>query len=106
MGKTATNLSIVLGLITVAFAGYYLYTQRAASTLEFTATGPTTQNMLQNTRVFIEHRQTLDAIELDIGFFEDPRLLSLQSFTTPIQTQPVGRPDPFATPARGSVSNF
>lgn len=97
MGKTATNLAIVLGLITVAFAGYYMYTQQASTgALSFNDNQQTMQNMLNNTRVFIQHRQTLDNVKMDIGFFEDERFQSLRSFSTPIIEQPIGRPDPFA----------
>lgn len=96
MGKTATNISIVLGLITVAFAGYYMYTQRSASTLSFEGNPQSVQNMLNNTRVFIERRRALDNVDLDLAFFEDPRFQSLRSYSTPIEERPIGRQDPFA----------
>lgn len=96
MGKTATNISIVLGLITVAFAGYYMYTQRSAATLSFESNTQSVQNMLNNTRVFIERRQALDRVSLDLSFFEDPRFQSLRSYSTPIEERPIGRDDPFA----------
>jgi len=96
MGKTATNLSIVLGLITVAFAGYYMYTQQASTTLLVDDNQQTMQDMLKNTRVFIQHRQALESVEMDISLFEDERFRSLRSFSTPILERPVGRSDPFA----------
>lgn len=96
MGKTATNLSLILGLITVAFAGYYMYTQRDSTVLSFDSNAQTMEDMLNNTRVFIERRQTLDKINLNLQFFDDPRLLSLRSFSTPVTERPVGRPNPFA----------
>jgi len=96
MGKTATNIAIVLGLITIAFAGYYMYIQRSVNTLNFESNEQTMQNMLNNTHVFIEYRQTLNNIELDVNLFEDRGFTSLRSFTTPIKDHPVGRPDPFA----------
>ena len=96
MGKTATNIAVVLGLITVAFAGYYMYTQKASTGLDFASNEQTMQAMLNNTHVFMEHRQTLDKVKLDIGFFEDERLLSLRSFSTPLEDHPIGRPNPFA----------
>lgn len=96
MGKSATNISIVLGLITVAFAGYYIYTQQAPSGLSFDENQQTMQNMLNNTRVFMQHRAALSNVKMDISFFEDERFQSLRSFSTPIQEQPIGRPDPFA----------
>ena len=106
MGKTATNLSIVLGLITIAFAGYYLYTQRSASILASSPSDQTMQNMLNNTKSFIEYRQLLDKIVLDTQFFEDPKFTSLRSFTTEIIEQPIGRPNPFSeikTEGGGSI---
>ena len=96
MGKTATNLSIILGLITVAFAGYYMYMQRASTTLDTGSSEQSLQIMLNNTKIFIEHRQKLDTVKFDTGLFEDPRFTSLRSFTAPIKDQPIGRPDPFA----------
>ena len=96
MGKTMTNLSIVLGLITVAFAGYYLYLQKDSSTLNIESSEETMQNMMNKTQKFIQHRQTLDKVRLDMNIFEDKRFVSLRSFSTPIEEQPIGRPDPFA----------
>lgn len=103
MGKTATNLALVLGLITVAFAGYYMYTQRDGSILSFDSNAQTMDAMLNNTRVFIERRQTLDAIMLDMQFFEDERLLSLRSFSVPVSERPIGRQDPFAETGRNNI---
>ena len=96
MGKTATNISIVLGLITVAFAGYYMYVQQSATTLNFESTEQTKENMLINTSVFIDYHQSMNQIKLDLNLFEDKRFTSLRSFATPIQERPIGRPDPFA----------
>ena len=96
MGKTITNLSIVLGIVTIAFAAYYLYVQKAPTVSDFEVNEQTLQNMLNNTRVFIQHKNTLNAISLNPSFFEDERLLSLRSFSTPVPEQPVGRVNPFA----------
>ena len=107
MGKTATNLSIVLGLITIAFAGYYVYTQNSSTTLSVDTNVQSMENMLNNTRVFIERRQVLGQVKLDVSFFEDERFRSLRSFTRPIEERPIGRPDPFAEPSVGSgVTSF
>lgn len=105
MGKTATNLAIALGLITVVFAGYYVYTQSSQPALDFSENQQTLQNMLNNTKVFIERRQVLDKVSLNIGLFEDDRFQSLRSFTTPIQERPVGRPNPFARPSVANTSD-
>jgi hypothetical protein len=95
MGNSAKNIAIILGIITIGAGGYWLYTQEVAATPEFNGNEVTMQNMLSRTQVFIERRQQLDQVELDISFFEDDRFQSLRSFTTPIVTQPVGRSNPF-----------
>lgn len=94
MGKTLTNLSVILGLITIAFGGFYLYTQYGTSSL---GTSANSQNMLNETKIFIERGEILQKTTLDIGFFEDERFRSLRSYTTPINEYPIGRPDPFSS---------
>lgn len=106
MGKTATNLVVILGLITLAFGGYYLYTQEGVPGLSFNENDQTMQDMLSQTRTFIQHRQVLDQIELDTAFFEDPRFRSLRSYTTPIEERPIGRPNPFDEPTVSGASSF
>jgi len=109
MEKIIKNLVIILGFITVAFAGYYVFVQQNGSALEFNSNEQTMQNMLNNTQVFIARRQALDKVELAsaIVFFDDVRFRSLRSFSTPIQDRPVGRENPFDTavvPLEGGVS--
>ncbi|MCA9358267.1 hypothetical protein KC902_03325 [Candidatus Kaiserbacteria bacterium] len=97
MGKTATNLVIVLGLITVAFAGFYLYMQQENADVSFG--GNNTQDvqaMLRDAQEYISYGDTLKAIDLKVEFFDDPRLLSYKSFSTQVQDRPIGRPNPFA----------
>jgi hypothetical protein len=100
MGKIVTNLVIILGFITVAFAGYYIFIQQGGSVLEFSSNEQTMQNMLNNTQVFIDRRQALSKIDLagGIAFFDDAQFRSLRSFSTPIEDRPVGRDNPFAEP--------
>lgn len=97
MSNTAKNLVIVLGLITVAFAGYFMFMQSSATTLSFDANDEVLQNMLTNSQLFIDRRQQLENVALDTSFFSDARFTSLRSFDNPIVEQPVGRSDPFAT---------
>lgn len=107
MSKTSKNLITVLGLITVAVAGYYVFTQQSGNSVTFRTNEAELQNMLANTQVFVQRRQQLEQIKLDITFFEDERFRSLRSFTQPVREQPIGRPDPFAEAARsdGNSSN-
>ena len=95
MGKTATNISIVLGLITVAFAGYYIFIQKGSGDLVVETDAETMQNMLNNTQVFVERREKLSQIKMNTALFDDERFMKLNKFTTPIQERPQGRQNPF-----------
>ncbi len=99
MGKTTTNFVVILGFITVAFAGYYLYTQQGSTVLDTGTNTQATQEMLRNAKVFIGYGVTLREVDLDIAFFEDERFRSLNAYTTPIIEQPVGRANPFSETA-------
>lgn len=101
MNKTVINIVILLGLATVAFAGYFMFTQQSATELTI-GDKEQLQTMLANTRVFIERREILDKVQINIGLFEDPRFNTLQSFTTEIKTSPVRESNPF-TDTRSST---
>ncbi|MCA9361983.1 hypothetical protein KC906_01280 [Candidatus Kaiserbacteria bacterium] len=94
MGKTITNLATVLGLIVIGIGGYYFYNEHNAS-IDFTTNDATMQAMLDNANTFIGYNATLRSIEMNTSLFDDPRFQSLQSYSTPIQEQQVGRSDPF-----------
>lgn len=96
MSGAAKNLIIILGLATVAFAGYFLYQQQATALLAPNATSQTeVEAMLMKTQVFIARRQALDSVRIDDSFFENEIFLSLQSYTRPLENMPVGRTNPF-----------
>ena len=106
MGKTAKNIAFILGLATVAFGGYYLYTQMESSS-SFSSNEQNMQNMLNNTRVFIERGNILNNMDLDLTILEDDSFDSLQSYTRPIQPQTVGsRPNPFSEALSSSNTNL
>ena len=108
MGKIVTNLVIILGFATVAFAGYYIFIQQGDSVLDFNSNVQTMQNMLNNTQVFISRRQELDKVDLSstISIFDDANFRSLRSFSTPVRERPVGRQNPFDTAVTpGNVNN-
>jgi len=108
MGKIITNLVVILGLITVAFAGYYIFIQQGEAALDFNSNDQTMQNMLNNTQVFIERRQALDRVNLTaaVSIFDDAQFRSLRSFSTPIQERPIGRNNPFDTALVPGNTNF
>jgi Tfp pilus assembly protein PilE len=101
MDGTVRNVAIVLGILTIAFGGYYLYVQRSVSD-----TGETqmVQEMLAHTQVFIERSQELDKMKFDLAILEDQRFRSLSNFSRPIKEQTSGRTDPFA-PAENRFSS-
>ena len=106
MSGAAKNLIAILGLATIAFAGYYFYQQQSATTL---SNGIEDQavldSMLMKTQVFIGRRQALDAVIVNQELFRDPRFTSLRSFTDPLQDMPTGRPDPFAPLGQNYINN-
>lgn len=96
MGKTTKNILIILGILTIGFAGYYLYNERYATALQFDSNSDTMVNMLSNTQVFMERSRLLQRTNLDISILEDEYFRSLRGFSEPLMEVPAGRPDPFA----------
>ena len=96
MGDSAKNIAIILGIITIGIGGYWLYSQQVASVPDFASTEKTMQNMLNRTQVFIERRQQLEQVALDISFFQNESFQSLTSYSTDISSYSVGRTNPFA----------
>ena len=105
MSGTAKNLIAILGLASIAFAGYYLYLQQSATTLTTAPGDESLEQMLMKTQVFITRRQALDKVVIDSSIFEDERFRSLRAFTKPLEDMPVGRKDPFAETGYGEVIN-
>lgn len=98
MGKTVTNLVVVLGLITVIFAGYYIYKNQLFALSSPGSNDQAVQDMLSNTQAFIGYGSTLQEVKLEVDFLTDKDFRSLRSYTTPIQERNIGRRDPFAEP--------
>lgn len=96
MSNSIINLAIALGLATVAFGGYYIYTQQGGEELFFTNDERMMQDMLSQTRVFIERRQLLEAVELNTRLFDDPLFRNLEDYSSPLVEPPQGRDNPFA----------
>lgn len=103
MNSSFRNITIALGIITVVFAGYYLYSQQTDS-LTFGTNDAMMESMLMNTQVFIERREHLQAIKLDATLFSDYRFQSLVSYRTDIIPRRQGRVNPFDLPEPPPVS--
>ncbi len=95
------NIIVIVGVVIVAAAGIYLFTQRQATQLVLTSDGGVSEEMLTNTQLFIERSAILGSLEIDVEVLDDPRLTSLRSYTTPVPERPVGRTNPFEPAARG-----
>ncbi|MBP6924154.1 MAG: hypothetical protein KBC62_01475 [Candidatus Pacebacteria bacterium] len=95
MNSVTKNIVTILGVLTIAFAGYYFFSQQAS--MEPVTDDFTLQQMLASTEVFIVRSQELDQMNFDLSVFEDARFKTLRSFTNPVQELPVGRTDPFSS---------
>lgn len=102
MTRSSKNLFIILGISTIAFAGYYLFAQRA--TMEPGISDSSLEQMLISTQAFIDYRQTLNQVTLDFSIFEDERFRSLRSFSEPVEPKQEGRSNPFAPVGADSAS--
>jgi len=54
MSNTLKNIAIILGVSTLAFGGYYFYTQYSSTQFDVAANEQDMQKMLNDTQVFIE----------------------------------------------------
>lgn len=98
------HLLISLGILTVAYAVYYMYAQQAALSGGSNAEAEVLyNNMKRDTEVFIMRSQELDRMSLDMAVLDDARFQSLRAFTKPVEDRSYGRTNPFAAPESGYV---
>jgi len=95
MSNLTKYLVIFLGLATVGFAAYFVFMKDADPVVSFESDPAMLEAMLANSQLFIERRQNLEMISLEVDLFTDERFTSLKSYTRPTIKPPVGRPDPF-----------
>ena len=95
MNNTVKNLMIVLGILTVAFVGYYFLMQQSSPLVRSDESEQQLQNMLMRTQAFVGHRQVLDSIELDSSFIQSSTFRNLRSFSPEPQEFQHGRSNPF-----------
>jgi hypothetical protein len=95
MSPIIKNIATILVALSLAFLGYYLYSQNKNANLSFDGGIDSTQQMLTNTQIFIERRTLLDQVKLDTDIFMDPIFQSYRSYRSPDVAAPVGRPNPF-----------
>lgn len=91
------NLILILGIITIAAAGYYFYVKQEGD-VSFDDNAIVTANMLASTQVFMERRAILESLSVDTSIFENEKFTTLRSFNQPIVERPLGRTNPFDPP--------
>ena len=96
MNKTLKNLLLILGLVTVGYGGYYLYSSRATTAQDTGINDFEYQAMLIRTHEFIQHRQELSTMQFNTNVFENEVFTNLQSNTRPLDDVEAGRSNPFA----------
>jgi hypothetical protein len=95
MSNSAKNILILLGIITLTFAGYYFFIQESSLVLRSSESDRQLEQMLVRTQEFVGHRQILDSIELDTSLLQSKDFLSLRSFSPEQNEFSVGRTNPF-----------
>lgn len=90
------NSLIALGLISVAAAGYYMFVIRND---ELTAKGINVVSVQAEveTQEFLSRLTELKTIKLPDTLFTDERFQALIDNSEPVDPQPVGRSNPFAS---------
>jgi hypothetical protein len=99
MSETVKNIVVGIVFIGVAVAGYYMFLQRDSGGLTLDGVTPQNAELLARTEAFIARRSQLEALKLDVTFFQSPTFTSLRSYTTVVPDQGVGRENIFETPA-------
>jgi hypothetical protein len=94
MESVTKNIIIILTLFTLLFAAYYFYTQQAAS-LNFSQNDAELQKMRAQAEVFKQHGVIIEQVKIDTSLFAALPFNQLRAYTTPVEPQLVGRPNPF-----------
>lgn len=90
------NIILLLGVLSIAGAGLFIYTQGDSAELELlTGDSEVSQTALANAQVYIERSARINALKLNTEVLEDPLFTSLRSYAKPVPTYPIGRPNPF-----------
>jgi len=91
MSQGLKNISALVVIAVVAAIGYFIFLQPDNTALSLGGYSELSSQLLSKTQIFIERRGTLESVQLDFGVFTDDRFLSLQSFSTDIPDQSVGK---------------
>lgn len=95
MSQGIKNIVALLVIAIVAAIGYFLFVQSDNSALSLDGYTEMSGQLLSKTQVFIERRQRLESLQLDLGIFTDNRFVSLQNFSTETPEQITGKTNIF-----------
>ena len=98
MSESLKTISVVVACIAIAGIGYYVVTQSGDPT-NLNENSALREELINKTQAFIEHRNQLEQIDFDQSFFTDSTFTSLQSFSTPVPNQTIGRDNIFGQTA-------
>jgi hypothetical protein len=104
MSSSMKNIVVILLALTFAYAAYYFYIQNNNTSLDIDS-GTVTDEILANTQLFIQHRATLESVQMNTAIFENEVFLSYRSFSQPLLDEPYGRQNPFAVTAGSARSD-
>ncbi len=91
MKLTPSTIGFAVAGIIVLLGGYwYVSSPKEEKTLSALSGPPPLENQ------FLVLTNTLEPIAFSTTIFDDPRFKALVNITTPISSEDVGRPDPFA----------
>lgn len=94
MSSLFQNILIFVGLVGLVGFGYFLYSQNER--LNLSAGDAATSNQIAiEASDFLRRLNDLKAITLDTEILNDPRFSSLVNYSAPLQTESVGRTNPF-----------
>jgi len=95
MSQGLKNISALVVIAVVAAIGYFIFIQPDNTALSLGGYTELSAQLLSKTQVFIERRGILQNVQLDFAVFTDDRFLSLQSYSTEIPDQTVGKTNLF-----------
>jgi len=97
------NIITIFSIVVLLGLGYYLYLNQGAASLDFVTSQTVSEQLTQNTQMYIERQRLLQEVQLDFEIFSDERFRNLQSFELPVPLIPSGREQLFdantATPS-------
>lgn len=93
MNNESLTPTLIIFIVVIAMVGGFIYMKSAGS-----STLPVTVSSATNTAPGQFKRTTsqLSSINLNSSLFSNPEFTALKDITTPINQEPVGRPNPFA----------